>query len=349
MNPVSSETQEFSVTARVGSSRMKDVADRAGVSLMTVSLVLRDGETPRVSLETRTRVLQAAKELCYVPNARAQGLRSGVTNVIGLYAGYGFVNVRTPFFTEIVSGLQEGCELYDKDLLLHGTFRNRSVEEIYNELRDGRIDGLIVNMPATDPLAHRLAEAHFPVVAVGDALPGLPSVVVDDEGGGRLIAKHLLEKGHTRCIYVRGNVEAVSAERRRVAFVQYALQNGLKVQQERLSITSPSHANEDLIDYWQALAPHRRPRAFVFWNDTSAYHFLEFCRMKGLRVPEDMAVIGFDGCPMPYNDFWLLTTVRAPWANAAQTAVERLNALLQGKSVPMETILPVELITGRTS
>ena len=96
MNSIVSDAQKFSV-ARTGSARMKDVAERAGVSLMTVSLVLRDSETPRVSLETRARVLQAAQELRYVSNARAQGLRSGVTNVIGLYAGYGYVNVRMPF------------------------------------------------------------------------------------------------------------------------------------------------------------------------------------------------------------------------------------------------------------
>ncbi len=326
---------------------MKDVAERAGVSLMTVSLALRDDQTPRISPETRARVLVAAKELRYVPNARAKGLRSGVTNVIGLYAGYGYVNVRTPFFTEIVSGLQEGCELYGKDLLLHGTFRNRSVDEIYNELRDGRIDGLIVNMPATDPLAQQLVEAHFPVVAVADPLPGLPSVVVDDAAGGRLIAQHLVEKGHRRCLYARGGIEVISAVRRRSAFLQSAAQLGLEVEEMRLE--SAPDASQKVMKHWLSLPPRQRPGAVVCWNDTSAYDLLSLCRLEGLRVPEDVAVIGFDGCPTPYDDFWSLTTIRAPWAHVAQTAVEHLNALLQGQAVPSETVLPVELVAGQTS
>ena len=340
------ETQKFSSGARPGSARMKDVAQRAGVSLMTVSLVLRDEETPRVSSETRARVLEAAKELRYVPNARAQNLRLGVTNVIGLYAGYGYVNVRIPFFTELVSGLQEGCERCGKDLLLHGTFRNRSVEQIYNELRDGRIDGLVVNMPATDPLARQLAGSHFPVVSVADPLPGLPAVVADDAAGGRLIARHLREKGHARCVYVTGDVEAISAERRRHAFLEAARQNGLQVREARLG--APNHANEDLWNDHKDWWPQQEPRVFVFWNDTSAYYFLSFCRQQGLRVPDDVAVIGFDGCPAPYEGFWSLTTVRAPWALAAQTAVELLNTLSKEQAVPAETVLPVELIVGET-
>ncbi len=347
MNPIVSDAQKFSPATRNGSARLKDVAERAGVSLMTVSLVLRDAETPRVSPDTRARVLQAAKELRYVPNARAQVLRSGVTNVIGLYAGYGYVNVRTPFFTEIVSGLQEGCELFGKDLLLHGTFRNRSVDEIYNELRDGRIDGLIVNMPATSPLAQQLAEAHFPVVAVGDPLQGLPAVEVDNEAGGRFIAEHLMEKGHARCLYVSGSIEPISAQRRRGAFLGCALENGLEVQEMRLS--SAPDASQELMNHWLSLEPQQRPSAVVCWNDTTAYDFLALCRQEKVRVPEDVAVIGFDGCPTPYNDFWSLTTVRAPWAHAAQTAVEHLNALLQGQTVPAETILPVEFVAGQTS
>ena len=87
------------------------------------------------------RVLRAAKELRYQPNARARAFRLGRTNVIGLYAGYGYINVRSPFFTEIVSGLQEGCEAVRKDLLLHGIFHGTSPDDIYLELADGHIDG----------------------------------------------------------------------------------------------------------------------------------------------------------------------------------------------------------------
>ena len=326
---------------------MKDVAERAGVSLMTVSLVMRDGETSRVSSETRARVLQIARELGYVPNARAQGLRLGVTNVIGLYAGYGYVNVRIPFLTEIVSGLQDACEVFGKDLLLHGTFRNRSTEQIYNELRDGSIDGLIVNMPASDPLAAQLAAAHFPVVAVGDPLPGLPAVVVDDEAGGRLIAEHLLDKGHTSCVYVSGSVEAVSAARRRHAFLQTARAKELEVREWQLGPLP--QGNEDLLEHFGPPVSGERPRVFVFWNDTSAYYFLGFCRQRGIRIPEDVAVVGFDGCSTPYEKFWSLTTVRAPWAEVAQTAVGHLNKLLNGETVPAETVLPVQLVAGQTS
>src|SRR5688572_11862549 len=99
-------------------STMKKVAERAGVSLMTVSLALRDdAQSSRLSKETRQHVREVARALRYRPNARGRALRSGQTNVIGLYAGYGYVNVRLPFFTEVVSGLQEGCEAFKKDLL----------------------------------------------------------------------------------------------------------------------------------------------------------------------------------------------------------------------------------------
>jgi len=87
----------------------------------------------------------------------------------------------------------------------------------------------------------------------------------------------------------------------------------------------------------------------VCWNDHTAYRALGDCRRRGFRVPEDVAVVGFDGCPTPYDDAWSLTTIRAPWSEAARTAAQYLNALLEGETVPQETVLPVELIPGHTA
>ena len=161
-------------------------AELAGVSVMTVSLALRGGmASARISPDTTRRVLEAAKELEYQPNALGRALRSGRTNILGLYAGYGYINVRLPFFTEIVSGLQEGCEQVKRDLLLHGAFHSAAPEDILTELADGRLDGLIVNIPSDDPLAQRLIRSSLPAVAIADPLPHVPSVVVDEAEGGR--------------------------------------------------------------------------------------------------------------------------------------------------------------------
>ncbi|MES2459997.1 MAG: LacI family DNA-binding transcriptional regulator [Armatimonadota bacterium] len=325
---------------------MRKVAERAGVSMMTVSLALRnDASASRISKETCLHVRAIARELRYHPNARGRALRSGKNNVIGLYAGYGFVNVRLPFFTEIVSGLQEGCERFKNDLLLHGTFHGGTPDDIYAELVDGRVDGLVVQMPADDPLAERLANSPFPVVAVADALPGLPSITVDDAGGSRLLAMHLWERGYEEAVYISGSVLARSAIRRRDAFLSTAAEIGMRI------IEPPP---SDTVDWDEALrsrilpGPDGRRKVVVCWNDQAAYRMFANLRRSGLRVPEDVGVAGFDGCPTPLESIWSLCTVRAPWAVAARTAVEYLNALKEGSPIPEQTVLPVELVPGQT-
>lgn len=323
-------------------AKLQDVAERAGVSVMTVSLALREDGAKRMSSETRERVLKAAKELRYQPNARARAFRLGKTNVIGLYAGYGYINVRTPFFTEIVSGLQEGCERVRKDLLLHGIFHGTSPDDIYLELADGRIDGLVVTMPAHDPLGEKLLRSGLPVVAVSDAIEGLPCVVVDDVGGMREIVLHLHAKGHRRIEFVMSPAQPVSGLRRRDEFLRVCAERGIE---PSVVVQETEEAATELVMGARA----RGVTALACWNDVVARRLLDMARREGLRVPEDLSITGFDGCPLPFDDPFPLTTVVAPWADAACRSVELLDAMLRGEEAPSETVLPVRFAPGSTS
>jgi len=317
---------------------LQQVAARAGVSAMTASLALREPDgAKRMSPKTRERVVAAARELNYFPNARARALRLGRTNVIGLYAGHGFVNVRSPFFTEIVSGLQEGCEETRKDLLLHSTFHSRSSSDVLQELLDGRIDGLVVSMPPADPLSKLLPGCGFPVVAVADPLDGLPSVVVDDASAGRLIAEHLKSKGHRKALFVMSSTQPSSAVRRRDAFLESARGVGLCSAVWNLR----EGGAKDLVGHARAAGI----TSLACWNDDAANDLLAECREMNIAVPEELAITGFDGCSTAGN----LTTVVAPWAEAARLAVHTLNSLLANESVQPEQVLPVHLHEGSTT
>ena len=321
---------------------MRDVAERAGVSVMTVSLALRGGrDDKRVSPETLERVREVAAELGYTHNARARALRLGRTNVIGLYAGHGYVNVRIPFFTEVVSGLQEGCEEVKRDLLLHGVFHGTSEEAIMRELADGRIDGLIVTLPQTSSLVPLLANSSFAVVSIADDLPGVPSVVVDEADGARQIAEHLYGLGHRSVVYVTSaDGGIVSAETRMARFVEVADELGI-----RLFMVRPSATGIEVAQ----LAQSTGASAVVAWNDLSAFRLLSDWQRAGIRVPRDLSLVGFDGVPLPYGLPNPLTTVAAPWAEVAKTAVRLLDDHLNGRSVPSRTQLPVRLVAGTTT
>jgi DNA-binding LacI/PurR family transcriptional regulator len=324
---------------------LQDIARRVGVSKMAVSAALNDTSTTAgVSEATRSRIRAVARELGYRPNALARSLRSKRTNVIGLYSGYPYLDPRNAFFAAIIGGLQEGCVEYRKDLLLHTDFRRDSVEEIYAELVDGRIDGLVMTAPPEDPLEQRLAASHLPVVVVADAAPALPSVVVDDAAGARLTFDYLTERGHRRLLYRSLDRRLFSAERRRAAYFAVAAERGL----ELAEWCAPGRTGHDdsFLAGWLARPPEERPTAILCWNDTAAYDLLAQCDRRGVRVPEELAVFGFDGDCHPTDFRWRLTTIRAPWAAVARTAVKLLVALIEGEAVPPKTVLPVDLVPG---
>lgn len=336
---------------RQSAKTIKDVAERAGVSLMTVSAVLNGKATERrISKDTQKRVLEIAKLMDYRPNAIARSLRRKSTDVIGVYSGIGYLNASHPFLAELIGGLQKGCDEHQKDLLLHGAFRDRSYNDIYAELVDGRLDGLIVHAPPSDPLVDRLAASHLPVIAVTDAIPSVPSVVVDDAGGLALLVEHLVQQGHHRLMYLSPTAplaSLTSSLRRRTAFHAAAALHGLKVV-EWSSQTMFSLAGTP-VEAWLNAPLAERPTAAVCWNDSTAYEFMYYCRQCGLRVPEDIAVTGFDGFPMPPAAVRQLTTIRAPWDEVARTAIGLLVTHLKGHEIPSETVLPVEFLPGDTA
>ncbi len=324
---------------------MQDIADHVGVSKMAVSVALSGtASNVGVSEATRARILDVAQQLHYRPNAIARSLRRRRTNIIGLYSGYGFLDPRNNFLSQIVGGIQEGCLSYRKDLLLHSVYRGQCIEDIYSELVDGRIDGLIMTAPPEDPLAERLAASHLPVVAVAEAFSAFPSVVVDDRQGAHLMLDYLISRGHERLLYRSYNRRLVSAERRKAAYFAVASERGIVLEEW----CAPQHTNaEDLAVATLLDRPiQNRPTVVVCWNDASAYDLLAHCHRRGLRVPEDLAVVGFDGECNPLDFRWRLTTIRAPWAEAAQTAVTLLMAQLEGEEVSQETVLPVAFVAG---
>lgn len=327
---------------------IKDVAQRAGVSLMTVSAVLSGKAAERrISAETQRRVAEIARLMEYRPNGIARSLRRQSTNIIGLYSGIGYLNASHPFLAELIGGLQEGCDLHRKDLLLHGTFRGRSADDIYAELLDGRLDGLIVQARPADALVDRLAESHLPVIAVVDAIPSVPSVVADDVGGARALFDYLAGKGHRRFVFFGAGSGIMSAVRRQVAFRSAAARTGLTVRE--WTGDSLRALDGTPVEQWLFGPPEERPTAAVCWSDNAAYEFLAFCRDRGLRVPEDIAVTGFDGFPAPPAIVRRLTTIRAPWGDVARRAVTLLAEMLEGREAPVETVVPVELVAGDTA
>lgn len=331
------------------SSTIKDIAARVGVSTATVSAVLGNNPagTIRVSPATRARITEAAHELAYRPNSVARSLRSRRTNIIGLYTAHGYLNPYVSFTAQLVGGLHKGCDEHGLDLLLHCFHANRAVETVVSELADGQIDGLILYTSADDPLIDQLKMTNLPVVAVVDAVVGLPSVVVDDAGGMRKLANYLWSKGHRRVWFRMSSIELASVTVRFAAFNDEAKKLGMVVEVSDQPHTHQQPTQEEL--EWMRRSKADRPTAAVCWNDVTAYHLLEYCRATGIRVPEDIAITGFDDLPSSVPGIWNLTTIHAPWVKVVEASVPLLMRRVGGLEIPEITTLPVQFVQGLTA
>jgi len=326
----------------------KTIARELQLSQPTVSRILSGDPQHRVAAATRQRVLETAHRLGYQPNAIARSLRRGRTGIVGLYTNHDY-DARNDFLGTIIGGLQRCCETRGLDLLLHSGRGGRSAEEMYGTLRDGRIDGLILHANADDPLVEMLGQSPLPVVTVADRLPNLSSVTCDDGDGIRQIMGFLKARGYRRFVFIAPEETLTSVERRREAFEAEIQSFGIPASDWmilRVDIAGVSGVVDRLREF--AL-----PCAVVCWSDQTAYRLLGACRRQGIRVPEDMAVAGFDGFLFENVPLWELLTARCPWDDVA---AEALNLLMEqveaapGTILPIkEVCLPVTLCIGNTA
>jgi DNA-binding LacI/PurR family transcriptional regulator len=320
-----------------------DIAQKLGVSQSTVSRILNGVQGYRVAENTRLRVLEAARQMGYRPNSIARSLRKRRTNIVGFYSGYGYLDARNAYIASVIGALQQACDAEKLDILLHGAFRQRTTDDVFGELVDGRIDGLFLHTLSTDPLVELLVESSLPVVAISDALPGLASVVADDRDGIRQTIEYLFARGHRRIAYLAPEPRFVSVENRVAAFLCEMHARGERdarvIRSRGVELDMPTNL----------LEMAGSPTAICCWNDLTAASLLVSCRKFGMRVPTDLAVVGFDGVLDSPLMAQALTTISVPWDILGQQAVALLMAQIRGNEAPRETFVPVGLVPGETT
>ena len=308
-------------------ARIADVAARAGVGVATVSRVLNG--RANVKPDTRQRVLEAIEALKYRPSPTARNLSLRRTHVIG---------VVVPFFTspsavERVRGVASVLAASPYDLMLFDIEAKERQEHAFRLFdRGDRSDGLLlISLIPPDDEVERLHAAGLPCVLVDAPHPGLPSILIDDVLGGYIATSHLIELGHRRIGFLGDTspdpFRFASSLDRTVGYEQALAKADIEPRPEyiREGTKSPVVARSTAIDL---LRLPQRPTAIFAASDTQALGVLEAARILGLRVPEDLSVVGFDDIDVAA--YVGLTTVRQPLFESGRLGAELLLHLLGG-------------------
>lgn len=333
---------------------IKDVAKMAGVSDKTVSRVV-NGE-PNVSVEVSERVQAAIADLGYIPNLAARSIRSSRSNIIGIITDY--VST-TPYSGDIVRGIQAWAKTSGRTVLLANTDGDPKREaEVWRTFKAHRIDGVLhVSM------YHRVVEPaaggiDIPTVLVNarPERPGsYPSIEPDDFGGSQALARHLLALGHRRIGYIRLNPLLLGANERLAAFRAEVTKAGIGPDdfEVRLGMEGPI-GDEDNFVYRETtamLSAANRPTAVVCGNDEMALQAYLAAMNLGVRVPQDVTIVGFDD----FRTISLalkpeLTTVALPYYELGWHGAEKLDGLIDGSSPDMEQrVLECKLVERGSS
>ncbi len=329
---------------------IKDIAERAGVGLGTVSRVLNDH--PRVSATTREKVMGAVQELNYVPSLAARGLSLGKTQSIAVIA---------PFFTrsvfvERLHGIEETTSASGYDVVIYNVDAALKRDRYFRTVPDPRrVDGVIVvSLPPLPADVVRFQRSSVPIVFVDVGNPicePFDRIVINDVEGGQKATQHLIDLGHRRIGYIGDIPQAgfnfTAGEDRFEGYRRALADAGIEVRPEyHLDGRFGRDVARGLAH--QLLGLSERPTAIFASNDTQALGVLEAAHDLGLTVPDDLSVVGYDDIEM--TDFLGLTTVRQLLFESGRRSVEALlRRIGEPESAPVCDSLPVELIVRRTT
>jgi LacI family transcriptional regulator len=319
---------------------IRHVAERAGVSISTVSRVLND--TCKVSDDKRKRVKDAAKALGYLPNPAAQSLHSRRTGGLGILLPF----VSGEFFAEFLNGVDEMAQ-QEGWLLLISTSHN-SEQELRAALRGmyGRVDGLIIMAPnASAELVLRRPADEVPIVFVNTEShkPTVDMITFDNYGGMREMTHHFLARGHKRIGMICGPEPAFDARERLRGYLDAHQEAGVDVD-PALQVPGNYSQQSGHDAAVRLLALRERPTAIMAANDDSAIGALSAIRDAGLRIPEDVALSGFDDVPSARFTVPPLSTVHVPVRELGALSIRLLlDRIADPEGPPLQRALPVDL------
>jgi LacI family transcriptional regulator len=323
---------------------LEQIAKLSGVSRSTVSRVINND--PHVSGGTREKVLQVVKRANYTPNAAARGLAAGRTWVLGLVIPMGVATLFTdPYFPVLIQGVSSACNAREYSVMLwlaEPEYERRQIRQI---MYSGLVDGVIISsMLLNDSLVQALLEGDRPFILVGrhptDSRANY--VDADNAGGAREAVTHLLRLGRTRVATITGPQNMIAGADRLAGYRAALRDRGSALNPDL--IASGDFSEVGGYRAMQQLLPHQ-PDAVFAASDMMALGALRAVREAGLRVPEDVALVGFDDAPQAALAEPSLTTVRQPVYRLGAMAVDSVLDLIDYQdSSPRRIVLPTELV-----
>jgi len=333
-----------------GTLTIYDVANRAGVSIASVSRVLNSQGSPRA--ETRDRVMRAVRELSFVRDGAARALSNGLKEVVGVVFRRGgeelFEGEDESFlFIDVINrGIEVGAQRRGFDLLISSVgFNDGNVAARIAALA-GKADGLILHdrMLSTVGIA-RLADMVPVVTLAGSPTPASLNVRCDNGSGIRALVRHLvIDHGYRSLGYVSGRADSPDNRTRSRAFENEAAAVGATIDtgpawQGNYSAAGGANVIESLLDTGKKL-----PRAILCANDQTALGVIHALAQRGIKVPHDVAITGFDDVPVARHLHPPLTTIRQPMQELGAKAFDVLYSRISAGGGKADTVLPVELI-----
>ncbi len=334
-----------------------DIARQAGVSKTAVSFAFNMPQ--RLSEETTRHILEVARQMGYTPNPIARSLNTRRTNAVGVIMPQDIPTVLSnPFFAELLSGVGEVCDAEGLSLMLIPPLRGSLVEATYAALVDGCI---VTGLEANDKAVRALRLRKIPFVMIDvDAPPDIASVSVDDFGGAYAVMRHVLEQGHRHIAIVSftsfsGRIEDYTGtlKHRFDGYRRALAEFGLQLPDATVHVLeSPCNVRGGQAAFHHLIQLEPRPTAVVALSDVLAFGVIDAALAAGVRVPDDLAVVGFDDVETSRLLRPALTTVRQPIREKGRRAAELFVKMLHAESEepPVEHIvLPVELVVRESS
>jgi DNA-binding LacI/PurR family transcriptional regulator len=316
------------------------VAKHAGVSIATVSRALAGSR--KVTPQTRERVMQAVEDLNFEPNPSARRLAYKKTETIALV----FPDISGPFYSTVIRGVEQEAGRHNFNVLIYGT-HGKEGSGRYLRTLTSKVDGLIIMARSIDEdTLWSLERQGVPFVLLGHSNGQLQcsTIAVDNEAGAYKAAAHLLGHGHQRIAIITGPEDSPDNRGRLQGYKKALLDAGISIQQ---SMVVPGNFEYEggQIAIHQLLESNQRPSAVLAANDEMAIGAIDAARQRSLRLPEDLAVIGFDDIQMSALTHPSLTTVRQPMQRLGETAVTLLFDRLQNSSgQPRHDVLETRLV-----